>query len=186
MQPAHQNRGRGRVGLRGPFGERAHRHVGYGRRLVDGDAVLLARAVLPAHVPVLGLGRHALRLHEPPEQLPVEVLAERAANQVQRDRVDARVAVAQAEAHDAQHVPESVVLLLGPGVVVEPQHEHVVGQEAHGEHEHEGQHRFGHFLPGAHLTHLSLRAKHNIVSPLELFSVSFRYGGLPTFFFFLR
>lgn len=159
VQPAYQHRGHGGVGLGGPFGERAHRHVTHSGRLVDGAAVLLARAVPPAHVPVLGLGRRALRLHEPPEQLSVEVLAERAADQVERDRVDARVAVAQAEADDAQHVPERVVLLLGPRVVVEPQHEHVVGQEAHGEHQHERQHRLGHLLPGTHLTHLALRAR---------------------------
>lgn len=84
------------------------------------------------------------------------MLTERAADQVQRDRVDARVAVAQAEADDAEHVPEDVVLLRGPRVVVEPQHEHVVGQEAHGEHQHERQHGLGHLLPGAHLPHLSL------------------------------
>lgn len=144
--------------VRGPLGERAHLHVAYGRRIVDGDPVHLPGAVLPAHVPVLGLGdRATLRLDDPPEQLPVEVLAERAADQVERDGIDARVAVAQAEADDAQHVPEQVVLVLGLGVQVEPQVEHVIGQEAHGEHQHERHHGLGHFLPGPDLTHLSLQ-----------------------------
>lgn len=152
--------GHGVVGVgAGAPGERAHRHVGHAGRLVDGGPVLVARAVLAAHVPVPGHGGDAVGgLDQPPEEQPVEVLAERAADQVQGDRVDARVAVAQAEADDAEHVPEDVVLLRGPRVVVEPQHEHVVGQEAHGEHEHERQHRLGHLLPGAHLPHLSLPA----------------------------
>jgi len=146
------------VSVAGPFGERAHLHVAYGGRIVDGDPVLLPGAVLPAHVSVLGLGDGAaLGLDDPPEQLPVEVLAERAADQVERDGIDARVAVAQAEAGDAQHVPEYVVIVLGLGVQVEPQHEHVIGQEAHGEHQHERQYGLGHFLPGPDLPHLSLK-----------------------------
>jgi len=111
------------VRVHGPLGERAHLHVGYGGRIVDGDPVLLSGAVLPAHVAGLGLGdRTALWLDDPPEQLPVEVLAKRATDQVERDGIYARVAVAQAEAGDAQHVPKYVVLVLGLGVEVEPQH----------------------------------------------------------------
>jgi len=55
-------------------------------------------------------------LDEPPEQLPVEVLTERAADQIKCNGVDARVAVAQAETGDAQYVPEYVVIVLGLGV----------------------------------------------------------------------
>lgn len=121
-------RGGGVVGVHGPLGERAHLHVGHGGRVVDGDPVLLPRAVFAAHVPVLGLGDHtAWCLDQPPEQLPVEVLAERAADQVQSDGVDARVAVAQTESDDAQNVPECVVVVLRPWVQVEPQHERVIG-----------------------------------------------------------
>lgn len=82
---------------------------------------------------------------------------ERTTDQVQGNGVNARVTIAQAKAHDAQHVPEYVVLLLGLGVVVEPDHEDVVGQKAHGKHQHERQHRFGHLFPSPYLTHLSLR-----------------------------
>jgi len=88
--------------VRGPLGERAHLYVAYGGRIVDGDPIHLPGAVLPAHVAVLGLGdRATLRLYDPPEQLPVEVFAKRATDQVESDGIDARVAVAQAEADDA-------------------------------------------------------------------------------------
>lgn len=105
------------VRVRGPPGERAQLHVGYGGGIVVDGSVLFPGAVLSAHVAVLGLGDLAARwLDEPPEQLPVEVFAERTAYQVEGDGVDARVAVAQAKAGDTQHVPEYVVLVLGPGV----------------------------------------------------------------------
>lgn len=89
------------VHVRHPFGERAHLYVGYCRRFVDGGPVLFPGAILSAHIAVFQFGRHARRLDVPPEQLPVKVFAERAANQVERNGVDARVAVAQAEADDA-------------------------------------------------------------------------------------
>jgi len=143
-----------------PFGERAHLHVAYGGRIVDGDSVLLSGAVLPAHVSVLGLGdRAALRLDDPPEQLPVKVFAERATDQVERDGIDARVAVAQTEAGDTQHMPEYIVIVLRLRVQVKPQHKHVIGQEANSEHQHERQHGLGHFLPGSDLPHLSLKCE---------------------------
>lgn len=105
------------VRVRGPPSERAQLDVGYGGGIVVDGSVLLSGAVLSAHVAVLGLGDLAARwLDEPPEQLPVEVFAERTADQVEGDGVDTRVAVAQAEAGDTQHVPEYVVLVLGPGV----------------------------------------------------------------------
>lgn len=78
------------------------------------------------HVGLGGRDRRR-RARVPPEQVPVEVLAESAADQVQGDWVDARVDEAQTEPDDPQDVPERVVLLRGPGIVVEPQHEHVMG-----------------------------------------------------------
>jgi len=104
---------RGRFHVRGPFGECAHLYVGYRSRLVDGDPVLFPFAVFPAHVAATEFGRRTRRLDELLEQLPVEVFAERATDQIERDRVDARVAVAQIEADDAQLVPEYIVLLHG-------------------------------------------------------------------------
>lgn len=61
--------GHGMVGVgAGAPGERAHRYVGHAGRLVDGRPVLVARAVLAAHVPVPGHGGHAVgSLDEPPE-----------------------------------------------------------------------------------------------------------------------
>lgn len=157
MNSAREHRGCGVrvVGLL----ERAHVYVGHGGGFVDGDdAVFVAGAVLAAHMAVPGLGgRAARRLDKPPEQLPVKVFAKRAADQIQSDRVDARVAVAQAKADDAQHVPEYVVLLRRPRVVVEPQHENVVGQKAHREHQHERQYGLGHLFARPHLTHLALQ-----------------------------
>lgn len=152
----------GGVRVSGAPGERAHLYVGHGGGLNDGASpVLLAGAVLPADVPVARHGVGATRrLYQPPEQQPVEVLPERAADQIQCNWVDARVAVAQTEADDAQHQPEVVELLPGLRVVVEPQHEHVVGQEAHGKYQHERKHRFRHLFPGPHLTHLPLYRSH--------------------------
>jgi len=95
----------------------------------------------------------------PAEQVFVEVFAERAADQVQRDRVHARVDETQTEPDDAQNVPERVVLVRGLGVVVKPQHEHVLRQKADGEHQHEREHGFRHFLTSAHLADLSLRTR---------------------------
>jgi len=63
----------------------------------------------------------------------IEVLAERAADEVQSDRVDARVEKAETEADDPERVPEVVVLVHRLGIQVEPQHEHVVRQEANEE-----------------------------------------------------
>lgn len=76
---------------------------------------------------MLRLGRRSWRLDEPPEQLSVKVFPERAADQVQGYGVYARITVTQAKTDDAQHVPEYVVILLGTGIVVKPEHEDVVG-----------------------------------------------------------
>jgi len=105
------------VRVRGPPGKSAQLHIGYGGGIVVDGSVLLSGAVLSAHVAVLGLGDlTAWWFDEPPEQLSVEVFAERTADQIEGDGVDARIAVAQAEAGDTQHVPEYIVLVLGPGV----------------------------------------------------------------------
>lgn len=66
-------------------------------------------------------------LAEAAHQVAVEVLAERLADEVQGDGVDAGVDVAEAEADDAEGVPEVVVVIVGVRVEVEPQHEYVVG-----------------------------------------------------------
>ena len=54
------------------------------------------------------------------EQVAVEVLPERFADEVQRDRVHARVYVTQAETDDAECMPEIVVVVVRVGVEVEP------------------------------------------------------------------
>jgi len=121
-----------------------------------------------------------LGLDDPPEQLPVEVFTEGTADQVERYGIDARVAVAQAEAGDAQHVPEYVIIVLGLGVQVKPQHKHVIGQEAHGEHQHECQHGLGHFLSSPDLTHLSLKRErietNDLVYGVKIYSQFFIFS----------
>lgn len=93
-----------------------------------GTAPATTTAALPNDEQV-GLGGRDCRRTgvAPPEQVSVEVFAKRAADQIQGDRVDARVDERQAEPDDAEHVPERVVLVRGLGIVVEPQHEHVMG-----------------------------------------------------------
>lgn len=91
----------------------------------------------------------------PAEQVPVEVFAEHAADEVQRDRVHARVDEAQAEADDAERVPVVVVHVQRVRVEVEPHHEHVVRQEADHEYDDERQHHLGHLLAGAYLARLA-------------------------------
>jgi len=89
------------------------------------------------------------------EQVPVEVFAEHAADEVQRHGVHARVDEAQAEADDAKRVPVVVVLVARVRVEVEPHHEHVVWQEADHEYDDERQHHLGYLLPGSNLARLA-------------------------------
>lgn len=67
-----------------------------------------------------------IRLYAPPKQLLVKMFAKRTADQVQCDRIDARVGETQTESNNSQHVPESVILVCGLRVVVKPQHENVM------------------------------------------------------------
>lgn len=138
IPPAGTGRGRGRrapaAASRRPDGRGAA--CGFGRHRVQerqrrglGDLRVApaqrAGAVVSdqKHVGVGGRGGRPQRRRAPPEQVLVEVFAEGAADQVQGDRVDARVGEAQAEPDDAQNVPECVVFFCGPRVVVEPKHE---------------------------------------------------------------
>jgi hypothetical protein len=130
----------------GGLGGAARQHLAAALR----DAALAARHRARRHLVV---GRRAAAA----EQVALEVLAEGAADAVERDRVDARVAERQAEADGAEVVPESVVVLRRRRVVVEPQHEHVLRQEADGEHENERQHRLGHLLARLRLPRLRMR-----------------------------
>lgn len=89
------------------------------------------------------------------EQVSVEVFAKHAADEVQRHRVHARVDEAQTEADDAERVPIVVVHVLRVRVEMEPNHEHVVRQEADHEYDDERQHHLGHLLPGPDLARLA-------------------------------
>jgi len=89
------------------------------------------------------------------EQVPVEVFAEHAADEVQRHGVHAGVDEAQTEADDAERVPVVVVLVVRVRVEVEPHHEHVIRQEADHEYDDERQNHFGHLLPGPDLARLT-------------------------------
>jgi hypothetical protein len=130
----------------GGLGGAARQHLAAALR----DAALAARHRARRHLVV---DRRAAAA----EQVALEVLAEGAADAVERNRVDARVAERQAEADGAEVVPESVVVLRRRRVVVEPQHEHVLRQEADGEHQHERQHRLGHLLARLRLPRLRMR-----------------------------
>lgn len=94
------------------------------------------------------------------EEVPVEVLAESAADEVQSDRVDAGIQEAETEADDPQRVPEIVVLVHRLRIQVEPHVEHMVGQEANEKDDDEGEHHFGHLLPGLHLSGVRRLAGH--------------------------
>lgn len=141
MEAAREHRGGGGGGgvhvIGGALGECAHLNIGHSCRFVYGAPVLFSCTDFPTSVTVPHNGRGTRCLNEPPEQLPVKVLAERAAEQVQRDGVDARVAIQQAEPDDPEHVPVCVVFVPGCGIIVKPHQEYVIGQEAHGEHQHE-------------------------------------------------
>lgn len=54
------------------------------------------------------------------EQVLVEVLAERLADEVESDGVDARVDVAQTETHYSESVPDFVVVVMRVGIEVKP------------------------------------------------------------------
>ena len=82
------------------------------------------------------------------EQVAVVVTAELATEEVQRQRVDARVDVRQTVGDDLEHVPEHVVLRR---VEVEPEVEDVTRQPADDEDHDERQHETSHFLAGLHL-----------------------------------
>lgn len=136
---------------------------GLDQRHVTGDNGVVApvrRAVDVREVHVLqdgGLDGHLAGPGErtAAEQIPVEVFAEHAADEVQGHGVHARVDEAQAEADDAERVPVVVVHVPGVRVKVEPHHEHVVRQEAHHEYDDERQHHLGHLLPGPDLARLT-------------------------------
>ena len=78
------------------------------------------------------------------EQVSVVVAPELLAEQVERERVDARVDERQAEAGDLEDVPEHVVDAL---VETEPQDVDVSRQPARDEHDDEGKHDLGDTLP---------------------------------------
>ena len=85
---------------------------------------------------------------EAAEQVAVVVLAELRAEEVEGERVDARVDVGQAEAQDLEVVPELVVV----GVVeVVPEEVDVARQPAQDEDEDEAEDNAGHLLPGGDL-----------------------------------
>ena len=75
-------------------------------------------------------------------------MSELLTEEVQGQRVDARVDEAQAEADDLEDVPEHVV---EAGVVVVPDDIDVARQPAENEDNDEGEHHLGHLLTGLHL-----------------------------------
>lgn len=72
---------------------------------------------------------------------------------VEGDGVNTRIAEAETEAHDPYDVPEYVEVGLCCAFILqmEPQHEDVRGEEAHGEHDDEAEHDLSHLLPGPQL-----------------------------------
>lgn len=76
-------------------------------------------------------------------------LAKCPADEVKGNGINAAVDEAQTEANDPESVPEVVEVLLGRRREMEPQHEHVVRQEANEEDNYEGDH---------HLSDLSITA----------------------------
>ncbi len=122
-----------------------HSHGGAGashrtRVLVHGRVLLLPlRGLLPVAAA---------------QQVPVVVETELLAEEVERQRVDARVDEGHAEADDLEDVPEEIV---EARVEVVPHDVDVTRQPAHDEDAHERQHDLRHFLTGLHLPLLLVR-----------------------------
>jgi len=135
--------------------------VAESRRVAGEDRVVTTarRAVDVRQVDILdgGLdgGRAGPGERAAAEQVPVEVFAEYATDEIQRHWVDAGVDEAQAEADDAERVPVVVVIVTRARAEVKPHHEHVVRQEANHEYDDERQHHLGHLLPGSDLARLA-------------------------------
>lgn len=131
--------------------------LGLTQSVVTGDegavSLVASRAVDVGQAHVVG----ATRLVTPAEQVAVEVLPEGLADAVESDGVDAGVDEAQTEADDPVAVPEGIEVVLSRRVEVEPEHEGVVGQEAHDEDDDKGEHHFGDFFTSANLIRLPLK-----------------------------
>ena len=88
------------------------------------------------------------------EQVPVIVATEMLAEEIQRQRVDARVDKGQAEPDDLEDVPEEVVQA---GVEVIPHDVDVTRQPANDKDANERQYNLGDLLPRVHLSLLLIR-----------------------------
>lgn len=100
--------------------------------------------------------------------VPVKVLAESAGYPVESNRVDTGVDECETEADDPEVVPELVVVLLGVGIIVEPEHEHMMGEEADGEDNDESEDSLGNLLAGLHLSNLSSAIKDILINITEV------------------
>ena len=113
--------------------------------------------------------------------IPVEVSSEGVAHAVQGNGIDAAVSESQTEAENPEVMPESVVVPLSGGVDVKPQHEHVLGEEAHRENDHERHHHFRHLFPRFHLFHLRIKSRPKYLSVARVFRVQMSFDSV--FFF---
>ena len=123
-------------------------HLVRGRRAVTVDAA--GNTVESAEGRVRSLPRSAVVsfVRATAEEVPIVVMAEPTAEDVQSERVDARVDEGQTEADDLEDVPEHVV---ETGVEVVPQQVRMPRKPARDKDGDERQHDLGHLLACLHL-----------------------------------
>lgn len=90
---------------------------------------------------------------------PVKVFSESTAHAVESDGVDAAVGESEAEAQNTEVMPEGIVILLRSWMDVKPQHENVLWEKTHGEHNDKGHHHLSYLFTGLYLLYLECVAR---------------------------
>lgn len=90
------------------------------------------------------------------EQMPIEISAEDHADEIERDRIDARIDETQTEGQYSERTPHLVIIVLRRRMKMKPQHENVMRQKTYHEHDDEAQYHFGDFFSSFYLTRLTL------------------------------
>ena len=70
-----------------------------------------------------------------------------AADNVQRNRIDARIDERQTKTNDAETMPKVIIRIVRVGIEMEPNEEHVIGKETYCKKYYQRQDHFHHFPP---------------------------------------